>query len=242
MFRLLKALPLTLALATLCLFAPGCSSGNNAQLRLIDAVANSPALDVTVNTTKVFSNITPGSYQPTPPAYNSASSGSDTLEALNTGSTSVYIANSMTSLSGSGQYTILMTGCNGCAGTSAPTFWSVSDNNTAPTTGNVEFRIINASVDSLSQSAGGLDIYIIPPGTGIQGLSPQVSGLTLGQGSAYQSLNFASSGYELVVTPHGSQNPFFNNTYQPPTGSIRTMVIMDSGNVISSFLVLDDLL
>ncbi len=51
-----------------------------------------------------------------------------------------------------------------------------TDNNTAPTAGDVEFRVINAS----PSSPGGLvDVYIVPPGTDIGGLAPTDFGAEL---------------------------------------------------------------
>ncbi len=242
MRRLLKALPLTLAIASLCLlgiFAASCGS-NNTQARLVDAISDGPALDVDVNGTRVFTDIlfsTP--VQPLPPAYSSVPSGTVTLQAVNTGGTTPYINSVNTTLNGSAQYTIVMTGFNSGTQGAAPTFWTVSDNNTAPVVGNVEFRIINAATNSLPLS-GGLDIYIVQPGQQIN--TPAVSGLTLGQGSAYISENFNTLGYTFYVTPHGNQNVRFNITYQSPTGSIRTLVIVDSGNAIANFIELNDLL
>jgi hypothetical protein len=243
MRRLFKALPVVLSLASLCLlgvFAASCGSSGSAKVRLVDAISDgNTGLDVDVNGTKAFTNITFASpVQPTPPAYMSVPSGAVTLEAVDTGTTTAVIANTNASFSGSAQYTELMTGFTNGSGTSAPTFWTISDNNTAPVAGNVEFRIINGATNSIPLS-GGLDVYIVQPGQGLG--TPQVSGLTLGQGSAYITENFNAAGYTVYVTPHGIQNVFFNITYQTPTGSIRTLVILDSGNQISSFLELNDL-
>lgn len=243
MRRLSKALPLTLALAFLCLlgvFAASCGSGNTTAARLVDAVSDGPALDVDVNGTKVFTDVVfSNPVQPTPPAYSSVPSGTVTLQAVNTGTTTPYINPVNTALNGSAQYTIVMTGFNTGTRSAAPTFWTVSDNNTAPVVGNVEFRIINASTNSLNLS-GGLDFYIVQPNQGLG--TPAVSGLTLGQGSAYVSENFNALGYTVYVTPHGNQNVLFNINYKTPTGSIRTLVVVDSGNAIANFLELNDLL
>ena len=58
MLRLLKALPLALALTSLCFFAVSCGSTSQSQVRVVHAISDAPALDVDVNTTKVFTNIT----------------------------------------------------------------------------------------------------------------------------------------------------------------------------------------
>lgn len=241
MFRLLKAVPLALALASLCLFAASCGSSQS-QARAVYTISDGPALDIDVNTAKVATGITANGFQPTPPAYVKVPSGNVTLQAYNTGTTTSIVGGNGvgTTLSGSSQYTIVLTGFLNGTGNASPTFWTITDNNTAPVAGNVEFRIINGATNSL-QLQGGLDIYIVPPGTNIQNATPQVQGLTLGQASTYQSLNVASNGYEVIVTQHSNKSEIFNNNYSPTSGQIRTLVIVDSGNVISNFLELNDL-
>jgi len=241
MFRLLKALPLMLALAALSIFTTSCSSSNQSQIRVVHAISDGPAVDIEVNTTKVFTNIAFTNVQPTPPAYTKVASGSVTLEAVDTGTTTAVIGNTTASLSGSSQDTVVMAGFLNGTGATAPTFYSIRDNNTAPTTGNVEFRIIDASANT---PVGGFDVYIVPPGTNITGLSPQVSGLTLGQGSSYTSLAFAANGHEVIATPHGNQTPDVSQVYQTPTGSIRTLIIVDDqggGGISTLPLELNDL-
>jgi len=244
MLRLLKALPLVFAIASLCLFAASCGTTSQSQVRVVQAISDeSTGLDVKVNTSTPFTKVAFGVTQPAPPAYTKVASGSVTLEAVDTGTTTAVIANTNATLNGSAQYTVVMTGFLTGSGTTAPTFWTIPDTNTAPTSGNVEFRIINASTSS-SPLVGGFDVYIVPPGTAIQNTQPQISGLTLGQGSGYTSLNFAANGYEVVVTGHQNFQEYVNQVYQTPTSSIRTLVIVDnSGGVGISFfpLVLADL-
>jgi hypothetical protein len=234
MFRLMKALPLTLALAALSIFATGCGSSSQSQVRVIHAISDGPALDINVNTTKVFTNLAFSGVQPTPPAYTKVSSGSDTLEAFDTGTTTPVINSTSVSLSGSSQYTVLLTGFLNGTGANAPTFFTITDNNAVPTAGNVEIRIIDGSANT---PQGGYSVYIVPPGTNIGSLTPQISGLLLGQASSYQSLNVSGNVYEVIVTPNGNQTPIINQNYTITTGSIRTFVIVDNtgGGGISAF-------
>ena len=241
MSRLLKALPVALALAALGIFTTSCGSSSQSQVRVVHAISDGPALDINVNTTKVFTNIAFGGVQPTPPAYTKVASGSDTLQAVDTGTTTAVIANTSTSLSGSSQYTVLLTGFLNGTGANAPTFNLITDNNTAPTSGNVEIRIIDGSANT---PQGGFDVYIVPQNTNIQTLTPQISGLLIGQASSYQSLNITGNVYEVIVTPHGNQTPSINQNYTILTGSIRTFVIVDNtgGGGINAFpLELNDL-
>jgi hypothetical protein len=227
MFRLLKALPLTLALAALSFFATSCGSSSQSQVRMVQAISDeTTALDVDVNGTKITTApLAFGDVQPIPPAYTKVASGSDTLEAFDTGTTTVVIANTSASLSGSSQYTVLLTGFLNGTGTNAPTFYTIPDNNAAPTSGNVEIRIIDGSANT---PQGGFDVYIVPPSTDIRTLTPQISGLLIGQASSYQTLNITGNVYEVIVTPNGTQSPFINQNYTIPTGSIRTFVIVDN--------------
>src|SRR6266446_3302061 len=175
MLRLLRALPLILALAALSTFATTCGSSSQSQVRVVHAISAGLALDINVNTTKVFTNIAFGGVQPTPPAYTKVASGRVTLEAVDTGTTTAVIANTSASLSGSSQYTVVLTGFRNSTDINAPTFHTITDNNAAPTSGNVEFRIIDAS----PSSPGTVDVYIVPPGTDITppSVQPQISGL-----------------------------------------------------------------
>ena len=239
MFRLLKALLLTLALTALSFFATSCGSSSQSQVRVVHAISDGPALDINVNTTKVFTDIAFGGVQPTPPAYTKVASGSDSLEAVDTGTTTAVIANTSASLSGSSQYTVLLTGFLNGTGANAPTFNLITDNNAAPTSGNVEIRIIDGSANT---PQGGFNVYIVPLGANIGTLTPQISGLLIGQASSYQSLNITGNMYEVIVTPNGTQTPYINQTYTITAGSIRTLVIVDNGNQVSQLpLLLNDL-
>jgi Domain of unknown function (DUF4397) len=241
MSRSLKALPLTLALAALSIFAIGCASSNQAQIRVINAIPDSGPVDVYVNGTKIITNLPFNTVQPatTPASYLAVISGSDTMQSFPPGDTINPISPSgVLSLNGSTQYTVVGVGLE--LNESAPLL--LTDDNTVPTSGNVEFRIVNAS---LSSPTGGVDVYIVPPGTDITKFTPQISGLGNGQASAYQSLDFITSGYAVIVTANLSKKALIT---QPPTsqsGSITALVLVDNlgGNngMSQTPLVLHDL-
>lgn len=218
MLRLLKALPLALALASLSFFTTSCSSGNQAQIRVVNAIPDSPSagLDVDVNGTKITTAaLTFTGVQPTPPAYTKVASGSDTIAALDFG-TSTQVFSSTGSLSGSTQYTVVLAGF-----LSSPAAFLLTDTNTAPASGNLEFRVIDASAFT---PVGGFDVYLTPPSFDITGITPQT--ITLGQATTYESV--ANAGYGVVVIPHGGSIPVINQGYAELDGSIRTVVIVDN--------------
>ena len=225
MLRLLKALPFTLALAALSVFVASCGSSNSTQIRFVHAIRDGGPLDIDVNSTKIFTDIAFFGFQPSA-GYTKASSGSVTIEGLATGTTT-QVFTSTASL-GSGQYTLIATGSETATNGAGVSLLSIPDTNTAPPTGDVEFRVINAS-----QTQGNVDIYILPnPVNG--GIQPPatISGLAYTQASNYITLPFNSnnSGYTMYVTSSGTTNPIFSQNLSSPTNSIRTLVLTDVQN------------
>lgn len=216
MSRLLKILPLTLALAALSFFTVNCGSGNQAQIRVVHAISDGPAMDIDINGTKIFTNIGFGSFLPSS-GYTKVASGSVTIAALNTGTTT-QVLSSTGSLSGSAQYTVVLSGFNANANAAV-----IRDTNTAPTSGNVEFRIIDAS----PSGPASVDVYVVPPGTDITTVTPQISGLgSTSQASSYVSLTATT--YTVIVTTAGNKTPIVNQNYTLVSGQIRTLVLLDN--------------
>jgi hypothetical protein len=240
MSRLLKALSLALALIALGVFAASCGS-SSAQLRVVQAISDSPVnLDIDLNGKSTFTNVGFESIQPST-GYQKVSTGSDPIEVFNTGTTTDVIASTNLNLGGGSQYTVVLQGyvTAGAGTANAPAAVLLTDNNAAPSSGNVEFRIINSSPASPS---GSVDVYIVPPGTDITQVTPQVSGLAYGQGSGYQSL--AAATYELVVTPQGNTTRYVDQNYSLTAGQIRSFVLVDvsGGGALSGLpLELSDL-
>lgn len=236
---MLRAVPLTLALAALGLFATGCGSSNSSQVRFVHAIRDGGPLDIEVNTAKVFTDVAFLGYQPAA-GYTKVASGSVTVAGLTTGTTTQVF--SSTASLGSGQYTLIAAGSESGTNGAGINLLSIGDNNTAPTTGNVEFRVIDAS-----QTEGTVDVYILAnPVTG--GIQPPatISGLAFTQASGYVSLPYNSngSGYTMYVTSAGTTNPLFSQTLNTPTASIRTLVLTDvqnGGSINPVALELNDL-
>ena len=226
MLRLLRALPLALALAALSLFVSSCGSSNSSQIRFVNAIRDSGALDIEVNSSKIFTDVTFFGYQPSS-GYTKVSSGSVTVAGLTTGTTTQVF--SSTASLGSGDYTLIATGTvNSGTNGSGVNLLSIPDTNTAPAAGNVEFRVVNAS-----QTGGTVDVYILanPVNGGIQPPAT-ISGLAYTQASGYITLPFNSnnSGYTMYVTSTGTTNPIFSQNLSSPTSSIRTLVLTDVAN------------
>jgi hypothetical protein len=265
MFRLLKALPLTLAIAALIVFATFAAScgSTNSQARFVNAISdNTTTLDIDFNGTKVFglTNTFPTDSGST---YVSIPTGSDKIQGFASGTTTnpVFTVTSPVSFNSGSQYTVVATGfLAGTVNLVAPV-----DTNTAPAVGTVNFRVIDAS----PAGVGSVDVYIIPniapstpsctlgsncPAPAISGVSSPLSSTTPYSGYInvpYNSLG--TFGYTMYVTPTGQTTPVqgWNGGFQIPeigsvsVGSIRTIVLVDNapGNngMSSTPIVLSDL-
>jgi hypothetical protein len=227
MFRSLKALPLTLALAALSIFTTSCGSSGQAQIRLINAIPDGQPVDVYVNGTRIVQSFSFGGVYPpptTPASYVKVTSGSATMQSFLPGDTINPVPPMGTMpLNGSTQYTVVAIGLE--LNESPPLL--ITDNNTVPASGNVEFRIINASVNS---PAGGVDVYIVPPGTDITNYTAQIRSLSYTQASDYPSgtVAFAANGYAVIVTASGQKKALIPQPSTPKAGSITTLVLVDN--------------
>jgi len=229
----LKALPLTLALAALSIVATSCGSTNQSQVRVINAVPNAPNnLDVYFNGARIVTDIAFDEVSPapsTPAAYTNVASGSVPIDAFTTGNTStnsgaIVPANVNANLVGAMPYTVVLDGYSTEAIAEA-----IQDATTPPTTGYVEFRVINASP---SGPTNGADVYFVPSGTtDITNYAAQIPHISNGQTSTYQNLPFLAGGYWVIVTVNGNKTPIA--TYSPTAawpanGSIATLVLLDN--------------
>ena len=245
MLRSSKALPLTLALAVLSFFATSCGSSSSGHARFVNAIQNTAVygngLDVEVNGTKDFTNVTfPNASSST---YTSVASGSDTILGVQTGTTTQVFSDT-TSLSSGNQYTLVATGFASGSGGNV-VLLSISDNNTAPASGNVEFRVIDASPSGPSA----VDVYIEPEPFSGNLTNPAISALAYTQTSSYVTLpwNSGGGGWVVFVTAAGNTTPIFSQTFNfgsQSTAAIRTLVLTDVANGSSmnpAFLELSDL-
>jgi hypothetical protein len=141
------------------------------------------------------------------------------------------------SLNGSTQYTIIAVGLEE---SEAPPVVIV-DNNDAPPGNSLEYRIINASLNSPTT---GVDVYVVPPGTKITNFAPQISNLGYEQAQTAE-LAVVSDGFSIVVTTSGGKTPLLTVSSTAQAGSITTIVLLDNvgGNngISQTPLVLNDL-
>ncbi len=177
-----------LVLMAVVIFAPGCgSSSSNANLRFVNVTPDESSLDFLIN----GNNQGSVSYG-TSSGYKSVASGSEHLQIEPTGTTTAVIDTTTTAASGayvswfSLNYSFAISNL------------ILTDDNSAPSSGDFKLRIVNAS-----PSLGPQDVYIVPAGTDITTVAPTYSSLAFGSASAYSSL--AAGIFEVFFTGPGQK-------------------------------------
>jgi hypothetical protein len=214
------------AAAFTCAFVlAGCQSvanaGSAAQLRVIDASPDAPALDIVPMSTSA----------PAPPAlynvgfgavssYMQLSPGAWTHAAYLSG-TGQQLANLRGTLAPGGQYTLLANDISANLRLSL-----LRDQSTPAPSGLVSLRFLGEST-----RIGAIDLYLVPPGAALSdGIAPAAARLAFGSNTGYR--NLPAGDYSLVALPAGTvpgaTAPLFTGGQTAyPAGSARTIVLVD---------------
>ena len=228
--KLFRILPLAAVLIGVgsILLAAGCGSGGS-RFRYVQGSTGSQgnSVDLYIDNNKVLTSVSYG----TAGAYQSISSGTHLFDVYLSGTTTNPFFNASFGVN-KGDNTIIS---NGPFSQMAMNVFQ--DDNVVPVSGNVKLKFIH-----VAPTAGAVDIYVISPGTGIGGLSPQLSGLTYQHNDEISSIT--AGNYEVIMTQAGTQNPIpgLDITYTWTAGQVRTIVILDSttGGAPYNQLVLSD--
>ena len=237
----MQALPATLAIAALTLITVSCGNTNVAQIRIINAISDSQPVDIHFNNVTIAASLPFGGVYPPPTAsthYVTVTSGIQNVDGFPPGDTTNPISPvGILSLNGSTQYTIIAVGLEL---SEAPPV-AIVDNNTVPTGNNLEYRVINASLNSPTK---GVDVYFVPPGASITNFTPQISNLGYEQ-SETAELAAVPTGFSVIVTTSGGKSALLTVSSTAQAGSITTIVLLDNvgGNngISQTPLVLNDL-
>ena len=241
MFQGLKTLPLVLALAATSIFTTSCSS-SNAKLRIVQAipdVTGGQGLDIYIDGNKVAPALTFGTAFPGS-GYHGTAGGSRHLQVFLSGQTTGALFDGNVSLTSGTQYTMVLTGFSvgPNVGISAPLF---TDNNTAPTSGNVSVRIVHAA-PTWSSFLGNMDAWIVGSPYVIGGTTATVQNLAYTKASGYNSAPAGT--YEVIATQVGVPSPLITGgPYTFNSGDIRTVIFVDAagGGLVGTPIVLNDL-
>jgi hypothetical protein len=213
---LLCAVPVLLAFA-LFTTACGSSSSNGTKIRLVNAMPDETSLDLLVDTKSLATGATYGGAT----SYVGIASGSRQLEIEPTGTSTILITRTDTIASGS---TLTLLSLNFSF---VPSSVLLTDDNSAPTSGNFKLRIVNAS-----PGMGTQDVYIVPDGTDIGSVDPTFSSMAFGDVSTYSSL--AAGDYHVVFAVPGQKFITLDSgklTYA--AGQIRTGLGLN--NLVTAF-------
>jgi uncharacterized protein DUF4397 len=197
------------------LFLLGCGS-THGNVRLVNGTLDNVAgLNLLVDNSSRASGVAYGAASP----YVSVDTGSRNLQAETTGTTNV-IASATASVASRAFYTFMTLSCSSClAPITAPVVFT--DNNSTPSAGNFNLRIINASPGLQAQ-----DVYVVPPGTFTPG-NPTFPNLAFGSASpTYSSLTAGT--WEVDFTNPGQPTVNFTTTLTENALAVRTLVLLNA--------------
>jgi len=194
----------------MALLSVGCG-GSSTKLRVMNAAPDQTSLDVLIDNKSVATNVNYG----TASSYFSVSSGSRNLQVEPSGVTTP-IVNTTISLS-SGNNTVIVANFTASVATI-----TLTDNKTAPASGDIQLRIVNAA-----PGLGTGDVYIVAPGTDLTTVSPTISNLAFESASSYQQI--AAGSYEVFFTLPGQKFAYIDSgALTLSAGQNRTLVGLNS--------------
>jgi Domain of unknown function (DUF4397) len=212
-----------LGLGTIFLLA-GCGSGGSTRFRLMNAVPDESSLNVLVDNASVSSNLAYG----TSTGYLSEKSGSHQIGIEPSGSSTTLLQQSISFASGSDTTVISYNFSSSIANL------ALTDDNSAPASGDFKIRLINAS-----PNLGPADVYIVTPGTSLSTVSPTLSNLGFGATASYQSLTAAN--YEIELTSVGQKFAVVDTgTLTFTSGQVRTFVGLNNQSGGFTYAMLQD--
>ena len=185
------------------------------QIRVIDASPDAPALDIHQNASVGLYNVAFGTVS----SYIPVTAGSYTHAAYTAG-TQQQLAAIRGSFAIGGQYTVLT---GNIAANLQMTV--LRDQATPAPLGQTALRFLNQAT-----RAGAIDLYLLPPGLTLSGISPIASGLSFGSNTGY--INAPSGTYSIVAfptgtAPSGAAPEYTGNQTIYPGSSARTIILID---------------
>jgi len=222
----LPARPKLVALCLLAVFGTGCGSSSNttASLRIVQASPDAPASKILIDGTSVASNAVYGNNT----GYQSVKVGSRHIQLIPVSGSSAIFDQSI-SVSSTADQTLLLAGP---ASAIKPVL--LNDGGTTSTTGDGYVRVINAST-GISVA----DVYIVPAGTGIAGVTAVASNVGFDGNTGYQVA--AIGNYEVIFTAPGTVNALLDTGPVGLTqGQNQTVLALDGTFGGFTYTVLTD--
>ena len=210
----------------------GCGgSGGSTQLRVLAASPDETTVQVLVDNTAVGS---PLAYQ-ADTGYLPVHSGNRQFAIEAVGTTTNLVPNNATlNLGKDTETTFILAGFS-----SGLQDIVLTDNNTTPASNTINLRIVNAA-----PGLAAVDVYIVPPGTSLSSVQPNITNLAFAQASDYKNLNVGSSAnYQVYFTQVGTSFTYLDTgPIGFASGQNRTIVGLNSNSGGSyTFVTLKDL-
>jgi hypothetical protein len=203
----------------------GGGSSSKTQLRAMNAVPDQTSVNFLLDGSSVASSVAYGVAN----NYSETNSGSRHLQVQPASSTTTIVDQTI-NLAGGTNSTIIAANFS-----SSGTAIVLTDDTTAPTTGNIKLRIVNAS-----PGLGTTDVYVVPPNTNLNSVSPSVDALGFESASDYLSLSAGT--YFIAFTPQGSKFAvLFAGPFTFNAGQNRTVVGINNSSGGFTTATLNDL-
>jgi len=211
--------------AGVMMFASGCGSNGNAELRVVQASPDTGEVNVVLNSKTISTDI--GYAGNT--GYISVDSGSPNLQIIPVNS-STPIVNETPNLASSSENTVIV--ANYAANVTGIV---LVDNNTDPPSGEAQLRIVNAA-----PGISAADVYFVPSGSSLTTIAPIITSLGFETASSYETLTAGT--YQVFMTVPGTKNAYFSTGQLTLTsGQIRTLVALNSTTGGYTSVTLSDL-
>ena len=223
---------LAAGLAALVLATAACSDddsngpGPRAQVRVVHASPDAPAVDVLVDNKSVLTGVAYKGFS----GFLSVAAGSRNIK-VNAAGSSTTVINATLPLAADSAYTVIATDL-----VASITPLVLSDDLSDPAAGNFKLRLVHGA-----PNVGLVDIYITAPGADISGVSPDLAGVDFQVASGY--IEAPAGQYQVRITPAGSKTPALDTgALTLAAGQIRTAIAVEAvgGGVPLAALLLAD--
>jgi hypothetical protein len=200
-------------------------AGSMAQLRIIDASPDAPAIDSYQNNAALAYNLGFG----TATSYVAMQPGSYTLAADRAG-TRQALAAATASLAAGHQYTAIVGNVNAALQQTL-----LLDQSTPAPEGEVAVRLVDQAT-----RAGAVDVYLVPRSGKLSTTAPIATNLSFGSNSGY--IDLPAGIYELAVVPTGTVplpstvTLLSGAQVEYASGAVRTIVLIDIASATGSAL------
>ena len=189
----------------------GHGDNSTAQLRVVQASPGAPQVNVLVDKVSVATNLNYGDST----VYLTVKTGSRHIQIVPVNGSSPILDQTL-SFAASAKQSVVLTGPS----TSIQPI-VLTDGGTPATAGDGQVRVLNAS-----GAMGPADLYLVPAGTSISGVSPQVASLTFDKDTGY--LLLVPGNYEVFLTAPGTKNAFLSTGPINLTANVdQTIVALD---------------